>query len=160
MHSSTGSARDTGTMRQPKDSLTVTLPVDWQSADTPQTGLSRTFEMLLYRNDHRVLLSVGRQPGQPNATMLQAKRMMTGVQEESINQLGTLRGAGVFAHGKDADGNTVAYVMFNPKVGTPLQDYYLLGVFFSLDNPSETEFEQVVNSIQVVGMAPSGTVSR
>jgi hypothetical protein len=31
-----------------------------------------------------------------------------------------------------------------------LQDYYLLGVFFSLDKPSDAEFEQIVNSIQVV----------
>jgi hypothetical protein len=158
MHSSTGSVHATAAARQPKDSLTVTLPANWQSAETPQTGLSRTFEMLLFRNDHRVLLSVGRQPGQPNATVLQAKRMMTGVQEESINQLGTLPGAGVFAYGKDADDNTVAYVTFNPKVGTPLQDYYVLGVFFALDKPSEAEFEQVVNSIQVVGA--SGTASR
>jgi len=76
--------------------------------------------------------------------------MMTGVQEESINRLGALTGNGVFDHGLDTQGNKVAYVLFNPAAGTPLQDYYVLGVFFAMDQPSETEFESIVNSIRVV----------
>jgi hypothetical protein len=90
----------------------------------------------------------------------EVQKMMTAPQSQGINQLGAMRGDGVYNHGLDADGKVVGYVLFNPLAGTPLQDYYVLGVFFSPDKDTEAEFEQVVNSIRVVGTPANGPSSR
>jgi hypothetical protein len=158
MHGSGGSA-GSGSAHQPQETLEVSLPPTWQSGEGPKTGLSKSFEMLVFRGDQRVVLSVGRRPGKPEETLLQTRRMMTNVREEGINQIAGIAGEGVYAHGVDAEGKVVAYVLFNPQAGSKLQNYYLLGIFLAPDAGTEAEFEQVVKSIRIAGSAATATAS-